>query len=216
VAAPCVGPRRHPFLRPIGDLNDHSGKVRIYELSRTWAWRAANVLRWPPRNSCRCGQRATAARSAMTRPGRIRELDQAQWQQGPSRPVCPQGLPGANPRQPPACFRRRPILSVKKAVTTAPAAPSASAPVPSAGPSCCPSTDNRLPTRPTGPAGKPGRPIGSKAAHRCPKIVLAPRQKPALPHTVKAVYGGCRRPHQPGPSVRLKPHPYRPGPLLRS
>jgi len=135
----------------------------------------------------------TQASISDDRPGRIRDVNQAKWQQGPPGPCLPRQGPAGQPpkRQPPLTSRAKAILSVKKAVTPAPAAPFSQRRFTAPASRGCPSNHDteRRPTRPPGPAEpQAAAPIGlqgqlvialpQRFVERPGKSQLPPRSKP--------------------------------------
>jgi len=113
VAAPLRLGSAAPVARPIGDLNDQrAAKSEFMSCPGTWAGEAASVLDSAEKLSIAAKSHSSSISDDEA--GRIRGLDQAQWQQG-SRPVAPARPAGATQRQPPLPVERA-ILSVKEAV----------------------------------------------------------------------------------------------------
>ncbi|APD48460.1 MULTISPECIES: translation initiation factor IF-2 [Synechococcaceae] len=183
-----------------------SGKVRIYELSRDLGLESRDVLDAAEKLSIAAKSHSSSISDDEA--GRIRDLIKPNGNRA-SRPVAPARPAGATPT-PATPAPSKAILSVKKAVTPAPAAPSASAPVTAPAKPAAPATTT-APTRPTGPSKPQAAPSAPKAAPSLPKIVGAPAKPAAAP--VKPVTAAAApSPARPVGPPKTTPAPARPAP----
>jgi len=137
----------------------------------------------------------------------IRDLDQAQWQTGPSRPVGPAKAPGrANPNAS-TLPRAKAITLGQKAVTPAASCSISQRTVTERRPRpAAPATTTAFHQLPA-PSPAPGRPIAfPRQLHRCNKNCWRRRQS-QLPHRSMPVTDGLQRLTQPRPVGPPTNHP---------